>query len=406
MSTSYSLFARSPRACHALRHLPAALGCSAALLAACGPSQPPASAGGPPGGAMPPMPVTVRSVKLQTVPVLVDAVGQAEGSKEVEVRARVGGLIERQLYTEGDRVRAGAPLFAIERAPYEIAVATTKAALAQEQAKLEQAQREARRLKPLAEMQAISQREADDASTAQRSAEASVAAAQARVRDAELNLSYTAVSAPIAGVSGRAEKSQGSLVSAADGLLTKIVQTDPIWVRFSFSESELAQLKAGQGAAAVRLLGTDGQPLGVGGKLNFTGSSVDARLGTVGLRAAFANPELAVLPGQFVKAQVQVGQQKAWLVPQAAVVSGEQGKMVWTVQGGKAAPTPVEVGGWIGPDWAVLKGLKDGDLVVTDNLIKMRPGAAVAPKDAPSAPPAAGASGASAASAPTPAASR
>jgi membrane fusion protein (multidrug efflux system) len=340
------------------------------------------------------MPVTVRTVTQQTVPVLVEAVGQAEGSKEVEVRARVGGLIERQLYAEGDRVRAGAPLFAIERAPFEIALATAKAALAQEQARLEQAQREARRLKPLAEMQAIARREADDAATAQRTAEASVAAAQARVRDAELNLSYTAVTAPIAGVSGRAEKSQGSLVSAADGLLTKVVQTDPIWVRFSFSESELAQLKAGKGAAAVRLLGSDGQPLGgngISGKLNFTGSSVDARLGTVGLRAAFANPELAVLPGQFVKAQVQVGQQKAWLVPQAAVFSGEQGRIVWTLQGGKAVPTPVEVGSWVGPDWAILKGLKDGDQVITDNLIKMRPGAAVQPKGPASAPTAAAA---------------
>ena len=227
-------------------------------------------------------------------------------------------------------------------------------------------------------MQAISQRECDDGTTAQRSVEASVAAAQARVRDAELNLSYTAVTAPIAGISGRAEKSQGSLVRAADGLLTRVVQTDPIWVRFSFSESELAQLKVGKagGAATVRLLGTDGKPLGVAGKLNFTGSSVDARLGTVGLRPEFANPELAVLPGQFFKAQVQVGQQKAWLVPQAAVSTSEQGKIVWTLQGGKAAPTPVEVGGWVGADRAVLKGLKDGDQVITDNLLKLRPGAA------------------------------
>ncbi len=361
---------------------------------------------------MPAMPVTVRTVQLQTVPMLVDAVGQAEGSKEVEVRARVGGLIERQLYAEGDRVRAGAPLFAIERAPFEIALATAKAALAQEHAKLEQAQREAKRLKPLAEMQAIAQREADDASTAQRSAEASVAAAQARVRDAELNLSYTVVNAPIAGISGRAEKSQGSLVSAADGLLTRVVQTDPIWVRFSFSESELAQLNAGKSAgkagsgATVRLLGSDGKPLGVGGKLNFTGSSIDARLGTVGLRAVFANPELAVLPGQFVKAQVQVGQQKAWLVPQAAVSTGEQGKIVWTVQGGKAAPTPVEVGGWVGPDWVILKGLKDGDQVITDNLLKLRPGAAVQAKDAASAPPAAASGAAAAATSPSSAASR
>ena len=357
---------------------------------------------------MPPMPVSVRTVKQANVPVLVDAVGQAEGSKEVEVRARVGGLIERQSYSEGDQVKAGAPLFSIERAPFENALATAKAALAQEQSKLDQTQRELKRLKPLADMQAIAQREADDATTAQRTAEASVAAAQARVRDAELNLSYTSVTAPISGVSGRAEKSQGSLVTATDGLLTRVVQTDPIWVRFSFSESEMAQLKTGKsgGAATVRLLGTDGTPSGVGGRLNFTGSTIDSRLGTVQLRAVFANPDLGVLPGQFVKAQVQVGTQRAWLVPQAAVVSSEQGKMVWTVQGGKAVPTPVVVGGWAGPDWAILKGLKDGDQVVTDNLIKMRPGAGVQPTEAATAASGAASGAAPAASAPASAASR
>jgi membrane fusion protein, multidrug efflux system len=322
------------------------------------------------------MPVSVRTVALQTVPVLVDAVGQAEGSKEVEVRARITGLIERQLYNEGERVKAGAPLFAIERAPFEIALAQAKASLSQEQAKLEQTQREAARLKPLAEMQAIAQREADDANSNQRSAQAAVSAAQARVRDAELNLSYTAVNAPIAGVTGRAEKSAGSLVSLSDGLLSRITQTDPIWVRFSFSESELAQLK-GSRDATVRLLAPDGKPLGTGGKLNFTGTNVDARQGTVPLRAAFANADLSVLPGQFVKAQVTAGQQKAYLVPQAAVASGEQGKTVWTVQAGKATPTPVEVGGWVGADWAVTKGLKDGDQVIIDNLLKLRPGAPV-----------------------------
>ena len=265
-----------------------ALVLAAALLAACGPAQPPAGAGGPPGGAMPAMPVSVRSVAQQAVPVLIDAVGQAEGSKEVEVRARVSGLIQRQLYNEGDRVKQGAPLFALERAPFEIALATAKATLAQEQSKLDQAKREAQRLKPLAEMQAIAQREADDATTAQRSAEASIAAALARVRDAELNLSYTAVAAPIAGISARAEKSIGSLVSPTDGLLTRVTQTDPIWVRFSFSESELAQLKTGRGAA-VRLIGADGKAMASAGKLNFTGSAVDARLGTVQLRAEFAH---------------------------------------------------------------------------------------------------------------------
>ena len=374
----------------------------AALLAlsACGPAQPPA--GSAPGGTPPPMPVSVRTVTQQTVPLLIDAVGQAEGSKDVEVHARVTGLLERQLYAEGDRLRAGAPMFAIERAPFEIALAQAKAALAQEQSRLDQARREAARLKPLAEMQAIAQREADDAATNLRNAEASTAAAVARVRDAELNLSYTAVAAPIAGISGRAEKSQGSLVSPADGLLTRITQADPVWVRFAFSEGELAQLKAGsRSGAAVRLFASDGQPLGVAGRLNFTGSTVDARLGTIQLRAEFANPDLAVLPGQFVKAKVQAGQQRAWLVPQAAVASGEQGKIVWTVQDGKAVPTPVELGNWVGSDWAVRKGLKDGDQVITDNLLKLRPGAAVQAQAA-SAPAAAPAP----ASAPAPAASR
>lgn len=400
----------------------------AGLLAACGESKPPAGAGGPGGGAFPPMPVAVRTVAQKDVPILIEAVGQAEGSKEVEVRARITGILQRQTYVEGERVAAGAPLFSIERAPFEVALAQTRAALAQEQSRLDQARREAQRLKPLAEMQAIAQREADDAATAARTAEASLAAAQARVREAELNLSYTNVTAPIAGIVGRAEKSLGNLVGPTDGLLARITLADPVWVRFSFSESELAQLRAGNNKAGgnVRLLSPEGTPTGPAGKLNYTGTTVDARLGTVQLRAEFANAAgagTAVLPGQFVKAQVQAGTQRAWLVPQAAVMSGEQGKMVWTAQGGKAVPTPVQVGGWVGSDWVVRQGLKDGDQVIVDNLIKMRPGAAVQtraegtpPPGAPGAPGGPGAAGgaakpaapaaAPAGSAPAPAASR
>ena len=372
------------------------------LLWGCGPSKPAGAQGapgGPAGGPPPAMPVGVRVAKLESVPVLIEAVGQAEGSKEVDIRARVGGLIQKQAYHEGERVKRGAALFAIERAPFEIALVQARAALAQEQARAEQARREATRLKPLAEQQAISQREYDDAATAQRLTEGLLSAAQARVREAELNLSYTAVVSPIAGVAGRAEKSEGSLVSAADGLLTRVTQTDPIWVRFSLSETEQALLRRSSTASAVRLLASDGKPLNVVGKLNFAGSSVDARLGTVQWRAAFANPELTVLPGQFVRAQVQAGTESAFLVPQAAEMSGDRGKMVWTIQDGKAAPTPVEVGGWIGEDWVVRKGLKEGDQVVIDGLLKLRPGAPVAQR-------AAMAASAPAASAPSAAASR
>lgn len=363
-----------------------------ACIGGCGKSADAQPGHGPGGGGPPPaMPVAVVAARLSSVPVLIEAVGRAEGSKEVEVRARVTGLIEQQRYREGDRVKANAPLFVIEQAPFEIALAQARAALGQEQARLEQARREAKRLAPLAEQRAISQRESDDAASTLRLVEASVAAAQAQVRQAQLNLSYTRVVSPINGLTGRSEKSQGSLVSPSDGLMTRVTQTDPIWVRFSFSESELARLRSGT-AGAVKLLTAEGKPLGTSGKLNFSGSTVDPQLGTVQLRAEFANPELAVLPGQFVRAQVNAGEERAYIVPQAAVINGERGKAVWTVKDGKALPTPVEVGAWVGDGWAVRKGLNEGDTVIVDNLLKLRPGAPVAPHAASA--PAAGASAA------------
>ena len=376
-----------------------------ACLAGCGQSADaqPGGGHGPGGGPPPAMPVAVVAAKLSSVPVLLEAVGRAEGSKEVEIRARITGLIEQQRYREGDRVKANAPLFLIEQAPFEIALAQARATLGQEQARLEQARREAKRLGPLAEQHAISQREYDDAASTLRLVEASVAAAQAQVRQAQLNLSYTRVVSPITGLTGRAEKSQGSLVSPTDSLLTRVTQTDPIWVRFSFSESELAKLRSGT-AGAVKLLTAEGKPLGTSGKLNFSGSTVDPQLGTVQLRAEFSNPDLVVLPGQFVRAQVNAGEERAYIVPQAAVTNGERGKAVWTVKDGKALPTPVEVGAWVGDGWAVRKGLAEGDTVIVDNLLKLRPGAPVAPHAA-SAPAGAGAAppqqqGAASASAP------
>ena len=353
---------------------------------------------GPGGGGAPPaMPVAVVTARFSSVPVVIESVGRAEGSKEVEVRARVTGLIEQQRYHEGDRVKANAPLFLIEQAPFEIALAQARATLLQEGARLEQARREAKRLGPLIEQHAVSQKDFDDAASAQRVAEASVAQAQAQLRQAELNLSYTRVVSPITGITGRAEKSLGSLVSPSDGLLTRVTQTDPIWVRFSFSESELALLRGGS-AGAVKLMSADGNPLGGAGKLNFAGSTVDAQLGTVQLRAEFANPDLLVLPGQFVRAQVHAGEERAVVVPQAAVFTGERGKAVWTVKDGKALPAPVEVGAWVGDGWAVRKGLNEGDAVIVDNLLKLRPGAPVAPHPAApaSAPAAASAAAASA----------
>jgi membrane fusion protein (multidrug efflux system) len=369
-----------------------------ALLAACGQSNSGApGAGGPPGGAMPAMPVTVLAAKVERVPSVVEAVGQTEGAREVEVRARASGIVERQLYKEGEPVRAGATLFQIDRAPYEIALAQARAALAQEQARNEQAKRESGRLKALADDKAISQKEYDDATSTAKQSDAAIVAAQAKVRDAELNLSYTVVTAPIAGISGRAQRSEGSLVSATSdsGLLTTITQTDPIRVRFALSETEFQQLRAGGKQGTVQLRLPDGKLYAAAGKLNFASSVVDPKLGTVQLRAEFANPDLALLPGQFVRALLTTGERDAVLVPQLAVLQSDQGRIVWIVGAdGKAAPRPVEVAGASNNQWIVVNGLKAGDQIIVDNLMKVRPGAAVAPH--PPGPPA----GAPAAAAP------
>lgn len=348
-----------------------------AALSACNKSAPPS--GGPPRGQMPPMPVATVTAEPRSVPVSIDVVATLEGLREVEVRARVTGTLQQQLYREGEPVAAGAPLFRIERAPFEIAIDAARAAVAQAEARAEQARRESARLAGLVADRAISQREADDAASGAKTAEAALLAARAQLRDAQLNLSYTEIAAPIAGVAQRALRSVGTLVSPAaeSGLLTTLVQVDPIRVRFALSEAEAAQLRQGK-TRVLRLLGPDGRLAPESGKVDFAGSVVDPRLGTVQMRAEIANPGRRWLPGQFVRAQIVTGEEQAFLVPQAAVMTGDQGRFVWVIgTDGKAAPKPVQTGPWQGSDWVVRSGLAAGDQVIVNNLLKLRPGAPV-----------------------------
>jgi membrane fusion protein, multidrug efflux system len=338
----------------------------------------------------PPPRVAVAKVAPRQVPIQVDVVGRTEGSKEVEIRSRVSGIVQKQLYAEGEPVRAGTPLFRIERAPFESALAQARAALNQDRARLEQAERESARLQGLVAKKAISQREADDSGTALKQARAAVQASEARVGDAELNLSYTEVAAPISGITGRSQRSEGSLVNAGteSSLLTTLTQTDPIWVRFSLSEPE-HELLRGKAAkqAEVTLKGADGREYPVKGRINFAGSTVDQKLGTVQLRAEFANPGLALLPGQFVQTRVIAGMQEAIVVPQSAVAQNDQGRFVWVVgPDGKAAQRKVETGSWVDRDWIIKGGLAAGDTVIVDNLIKLKPGMAVEAEAAPAVP--------------------
>jgi membrane fusion protein (multidrug efflux system) len=331
------------------------------------------------------VPVSVIEVAPREVPVSFEAVGRTEGSREVQVRARVNGILEKQLYTEGDSVKAGAVLFQIERAPFEIELAQARGTLAQERSREELAQKEAERLKLLADRRAISQKEADQAISAVSQSSAAVQVARARVRQAELNLSYTTVAAPIDGITGRAQQSIGSLVSPTNesAMLTTLTRSDPLWVRFALSEAEYATVRAGDAKGVrVQLELADGKPYAGEAKVNFTGSTVDAATGTVQMRAEVPNAELVLLPGQFVRVRVIAGTQQAIVVPQTAVMQNEGGRFVWLAADGKALQRSIRAGSWLGTEWIVLDGLKAGDPVIVDNLVRLRPGTAVAPKKA------------------------
>ena len=349
---------------------------SVLALGACSDGKPAA----PP--AMGPLPVTVLEVQPQKIPTSIEVMAQTEGARETEVRARVGGILLKRLYQEGETVKAGQALFQIDPASYEIA-------LSEARAKAEQASRETKRLKGLIESKAISQKEYDDASS-------NNAIAQAALRQAELNLAWTTVTAPVAGTTGRAAKSEGNLVTVGgDSLLTSIYQLNPMWVRFSLGESDLAKFPNGRVSAkdvsGVKLVQANGAIYGKPGKLNFLASNIDTTLGTQALRAEFANPDSQLLPGQFVRIRLLTGERDGvFLVPQSAVVQTEQGAMVMLADAdNKVAPRPVQAGEWLGRDWVILGGLKAGDKVIVDNLMKLRPGAPVAPHPpgAPVAPP-------------------
>ena len=380
------------------------------LLAACsGKEQAPA---GPPGGAMPPLPVTALEMQPTRVETNVEAVAQTEGAREVEVRARVGGILEKRVFEEGSPVKAGQALYQIDRAPLETAVAQARAQLAEVKARVEQTQREAARLKGLLAQQAISQREYDTASSDNSVAQAAVQAAQAALRQAELNLSYATVTAPVGGITGRSVVSEGTLLATGGGtLLTTVVQVNPMWVRFSIPEGELnAAMPEGrfkpQAIRGVELVLPDGSSYPLRGKLNFAASQIDPKLGTLQLRGEFANPEGRLLPGQFVRARLITGEQSGvFKVPQAAVVQTDKGPIVMTVGAdNKVEPRPVKTGQWSGADWVVLGGLKAGDKVIIDNLMKARPGTTVAPHAPGAGPGAPGAAKPGAAPAAAPAA--
>lgn len=338
---------------------------------------------------MPPPEVSVIEAKTQPLAVVYEYVGQAAGSREVEVRARVTGILLKRNFREGATVARGQSLFTIDPAPFEIAAQKVEAELAAAEARLEQAKRNAARLKPLAAAKAASQKDYDDAASAESIGDAEVRLARARLAEARLNLTYTRVEAPIAGITSRAPRSEGTLVSGPDVLLTTITQIDPIWINFGVSEREhLAIRKAvdsGQlvlpkdGRFTVRVRLSDGTEHEGSGRMDFSDIRINPATGTTESRAELPNPRALLKAGQFVRVFLSgASRPDAIVVPQRAVLEGPPGKFVYVVNAeSKVEMRVVEVGDWKGGDWIIQRGLKAGEKVIVDGLMKIGPGATV-----------------------------
>jgi membrane fusion protein (multidrug efflux system) len=382
-----------------MRSYPLVLASLSLILAACNPSGGQPGAHGGSGGGMPPAAVSTMTVEPKAILASFEYTGQTAGSREVEVRARVRGILQSRNFTEGGTVKKGQSLYTIDAAPFQAALAKAEADLAGVSARLEQAKRNAARLLPLYAEKAVSQKDFDDAASAEAIGEADVKAARARLAEARLDLAYTRVEAPVSGIVGRSLPSEGTLISGADVLLTTITQVDPMWVNFGIPDADWLRMRSEVDAGRlilpkddrfeVRLRLADGQIVSRTGWLTFSDIRVSGQTGTSDARAVIANADEKLRPGQFVRVTLTGATRPgAVLVPQRAVLDGPQGKFVYVVDDKSAAqPRPVELGEWAGSDWIITGGLKAGDRVIIDGVMRIGPGAPVQAASVDGAPP-------------------
>jgi membrane fusion protein (multidrug efflux system) len=372
--------------------LPPAL---ALLVAGCGP------AGGPPP--FPPPVVSVTTIEAKDVPVTYEYVAQTAGYREVEVRARVAGILLKRNFREGGAVKQGESLYTIDPEPFRVALTRAEADLGIAEARLAQAKREAARLRPVLESKAVSQKELDDAVSAEQIAQAEVSSARARVNEARLNLDYTRVGSPISGTTSRAVASEGTLVSGPGVLLTTVTQTDPMYVIFGIPDRERLAIRrdveagrrkrpeGGRFKASVKL--ADGSTYARTGVLSFTDVRVNPQTGTSEARAELPNPAGQLRAGEFVRVVLHDAVRPgAIVVPQRAVMESPRGKYVYIVDAeSKSQIRPIEAGDWTGDGWIINSGIQPGDRVVVEGVVKlslMPPGVPVQVSDG--APPADG----------------
>jgi membrane fusion protein (multidrug efflux system) len=365
--------------------------------------------------APPPPDVGVLTLKAQQVTLTTDLPGRTTAYQISDVRPQVNGVIVKRTFTEGADVKEGQQLYQIDPGLYKVALDTANATLAYDQAALLSAQAKASRYKPLAAAQAVSQQDYDDASAASAEAIANIATARASIEQAQINLQYTKVMSPISGRIGRSSVTPGALVTASQTtVLATVTQLDPIYVDLTQPAGTLLRLRrelaagklqqSGPNQAKVELLLEDGSKYEHDGTLQFSEVNVDEATGTVVLRAVFPNPDHLLLPGLYVRAELQEGTSNtAMLVPQQAVTHNTHGDATTRVVGAdnKVAIKIIQTSRTVGSNWVVTDGLVPGDRVVVDGLQKAVPGAVVHPVEAAAATaPAAGMPAATAPAAP------
>jgi len=353
----------------------------ALLLAGCG-DQPDVA-----GGVMPD--VSVVRIEPQDTPVAIEFVGKTASSRRVEIRSRVEGFLDEQIYQEGSMVEAGQVLFQMDPKPFEAQLNAARAELAQQQARLGTATTNLNRIKPLAEKKAVAQKELDDALGFYRESAAAVEQSKARVVQAELDLGYCTIITPVKGVSSYAIMREGAYVGVGESLLTYVAQIDPMWVEFSVSENQILKRMSEVANGTIKeppdndyvveVVLADGTVYSHTGQITFSDASLSEETGTFLIRAEVDNPEHLLRPGQFVRARLKGTERpNAILVPQRAVQQGAKGSFVWVVDAeGKAEFRPVVVGPWHGEEWFIDSGIKAGDTVVVDGVLKLRAGVPV-----------------------------
>lgn len=328
-----------------------------------------------------PVPVTYVETKAQDVPVTFDFVAQTQSSQQVQIYARINGFLDSQNYADGALVKAGDVLFKLDQKPQIAELQEAEAALQRDIAAKEVARANLARVKPLAKLNALSQKDLDDAQGRFDMASATVDGAQATVDRAKLNLSYTIIPSPIDGFAAAANQMVGTYISPANANLTSVSLVTPMWVNFSLSENQLLDLRNQKMNGtlswpptediSVDLILPNGSTFPHKAKVTFTAPYYNPQTGTFQIRGTFDNPDALMRPNQYVTARVNgFSRPNAILVPQRAVHQAESGHFVWVIDKDNLAQyRPIEVGDWHGDDWFITAGLKPGEKVIVDGLV-------------------------------------